>query len=133
MVALLFWGATAFVIALVNKALGLGLLSALAERVTFVMIPPLALIFLVLGTIFIGVATPTEGGAMGAVGAILMAVARRRLSLTCCGRPWTTKLSCFVVFILVGSTVFGLTFRAVNGDLWVEHLLTGLPGGQWAS
>ncbi|MGS1106903.1 TRAP transporter large permease [Achromobacter anxifer] len=132
-VALLFWGATAFVIALVNKALGLGLLSALAERVTFVMIPPLALIFLVLGTIFIGVATPTEGGAMGAVGAILMAVARRRLSLDLLKQAMdtTTKLSCFVVFILVGSTVFGLTFRAVNGDLWVEHLLTGLPGGQW--
>ncbi|WP_454694224.1 TRAP transporter large permease [Achromobacter aegrifaciens] len=132
-VALLFWGATAFVIALVNKALGLGLLSALAERVTFVMIPPLALIFLVLGTIFIGVATPTEGGAMGAVGAILMAVARRRLSLNLLKQAMdtTTKLSCFVVFILVGSTVFGLTFRAVNGDLWVEHLLTGLPGGQW--
>ena len=132
-VALLFWGATAFVIALVNKALGLGLLSALAERVTFVMIPPLALIFLVLGTIFIGVATPTEGGAMGAVGAILMAVARRRLSLDLLRQAMdtTTKLSCFVVFILVGSTVFGLTFRAVNGDLWVEHLLTGLPGGQW--
>ena len=131
-VALLFWGATAFVIALVNKALGLGLLSALAERVTFVMIP-LALIFLVLGTIFIGVATPTEGGAMGAVGAILMAVARRRLSLDLLRQAMdtTTKLSCFVVFILVGSTVFGLTFRAVNGDLWVEHLLTGLPGGQW--
>lgn len=126
-VALLFWGATAFVIALVNKALGLGLLSALAERVTFVMIPPLALIFLVLGTIFIGVATPTEGGA------ILMAVARRRLSLDLLKQAMdtTTKLSCFVVFILVGSTVFGLTFRAVNGDLWVEHLLTGLPGGQW--
>jgi TRAP-type mannitol/chloroaromatic compound transport system permease large subunit len=125
-VALLFWGATAFVIALVNKALGLGLLSALAERVTFVMIPPLALIFLVLGT-------PTEGGAMGAVGAILMAVARRRLSLDLLKQAMdtTTKLSCFVVFILVGSTVFGLTFRAVNGDLWVEHLLTGLPGGQW--
>ncbi|CAB3710427.1 TRAP transporter large permease [Achromobacter pestifer] len=132
-VALLFWGATAFVIALVNKALGLGLLSALAERVTFVMIPPLALIFLVLGTIFIGVATPTEGGAMGAVGAILMAVIRRRLSLDLLKQAMdtTTKLSCFVVFILVGSTVFGLTFRAVNGDLWVEHLLTGLPGGQW--
>ena len=132
-VALLFWGATAFVIALVNKVLGLGLLSALAERVTFVMIPPLALIFLVLGTIFIGVATPTEGGAMGAVGAILMAVIRRRLSLDLLKQAMdtTTKLSCFVVFILVGSTVFGLTFRAVNGDLWVEHLLTGLPGGQW--
>ncbi|MPS79366.1 MAG: TRAP transporter large permease subunit [Achromobacter sp.] len=132
-VALLFWGATAFVIALINKVLGLGLLSALAERVTFVMIPPLALIFLVLGTIFIGVATPTEGGAMGAVGAILMAVIRRRLSLDLLKQAMdtTTKLSCFVVFILVGSTVFGLTFRAVNGDLWVEHLLTGLPGGQW--
>nr|WP_315846620.1 TRAP transporter large permease subunit [uncultured Achromobacter sp.] len=132
-VALLFWGATAFVIALINKALGLGLLSALAERVTFVMIPPLALIFLVLGTIFIGVATPTEGGAMGAVGAILMALIRRRLSLDLLKQAMdtTTKLSCFVVFILVGSTVFGLTFRAVNGDLWVEHLLTGLPGGQW--
>ncbi|MDH2052199.1 TRAP transporter large permease [Achromobacter marplatensis] len=132
-VALLFWGVTAFVIALINKALGLGLLSALAERVTFVMIPPLALIFLVLGTIFIGVATPTEGGAMGAVGAILMALIRRRLSLDLLKQAMdtTTKLSCFVVFILVGSTVFGLTFRAVNGDLWVEHLLTGLPGGQW--
>ncbi|CAB3919095.1 TRAP transporter large permease [Achromobacter piechaudii] len=132
-VALLFWGATAFVIALINKVLGLGLLSALAERVTFVMIPPLALIFLVLGTIFIGVATPTEGGAMGAVGAILMAVIRRRLSLDLLKQAMdtTTKLSCFVVFVLVGSTVFGLTFRAVNGDLWVEHLLTGLPGGQW--
>ncbi|MFY0476709.1 TRAP transporter large permease [Achromobacter marplatensis] len=132
-VALLFWGATAFVIALINKALRLGLLSALAERVTFVMIPPLALIFLVLGTIFIGVATPTEGGAMGAVGAILMALIRRRLTLDLMKQAMdtTTKLSCFVVFILVGSTVFGLTFRAVNGDLWVEHLLTGLPGGQW--
>ncbi|HCW17496.1 MAG TPA: C4-dicarboxylate ABC transporter, partial [Achromobacter sp.] len=132
-VALLFWGATAFVIALINKVLRLGLLSALAERVTFVMIPPLALIFLVLGTIFIGVATPTEGGAMGAVGAILMALIRRRLTLDLMKQAMdtTTKLSCFVVFILVGSTVFGLTFRAVNGDLWVEHLLTGLPGGQW--
>jgi len=109
------------------------LLSALAERVTFVMIPPLFLIFLVLGTIFIGVATPTEGGAMGAVGAIIMAVVRGRLSLTLLKQAMdtTTKLSCFVVFILVGSTVFGLTFRAVNGDIWVEHLLTAVPGGQW--
>ncbi|ARP91849.1 C4-dicarboxylate ABC transporter [Bordetella genomosp. 9] len=132
-VSLLLWGLTAFVIAIVNKVLKLGLLSALAERVTFVMIPPLFLIFLVLGTIFIGVATPTEGGAMGAVGAIVMALIRRRLSLDLLKQAMdtTTKLSCFVVFILVGSTVFGLTFRGVNGDLWVEHLLTGLPGGQW--
>jgi TRAP-type mannitol/chloroaromatic compound transport system permease large subunit len=131
--SLLLWGLTAFVVAIVNKVFRLKLLSALAERVTFVMIPPLFLIFLVLGTIFIGVATPTEGGAMGAVGAIAMALARRRLSLNLLRQAMdtTTKLSCFVVFILVGSTVFSLTFRGVNGDLWVEHLLTGLPGGQW--
>ncbi len=132
-VTLLIWGLTAFVIAGANKMLRLGLLSALAERVIFVMIPPLALIFLVLGTIFIGVATPTEGGAMGAVGAILMALVRGRLTLELLKQAMdtTTKLSCFVVFILVGSTVFGLTFRGVNGDLWVEHLLVGLPGGEW--
>lgn len=131
--SLLLWGVTAFVIAIVNKVFKLNLLSALAERVTFVMIPPLFLIFLVLGTIFIGVATPTEGGAMGAVGAIAMALVRRRLTLDLLRQAMdtTTKLSCFVVFILVGSTVFGLTFRGVNGDLWVEHLLIDLPGGQW--
>jgi len=130
---MLIWGVSAFVIALANKLLRLGWLSALAERVTFVMIPPLFLIFLVLGTIFIGVATPTEGGAMGAVGAIAMALVRKRLSLSLLKQAMdtTTKLSCFVVFILIGSTVFGLTFRAVSGDLWVEHLLTSVPGGQW--
>ncbi|MDX3907312.1 MAG: TRAP transporter large permease subunit [Pigmentiphaga sp.] len=130
---MLVWGLSAFIIALANKWLHLGWLSALAERVTFVMIPPLFLIFLVLGTIFIGVATPTEGGAMGAVGAIVMALIRRRLTLNLLKQAMdtTTKLSCFVVFILIGSTVFGLTFRAVSGDLWVEHLLTSVPGGQW--
>ncbi|AZG11610.1 TRAP transporter large permease subunit [Pigmentiphaga sp. H8] len=130
---MLIWGVSAFIIALANKVLRLGWLSALAERVTFVMIPPLFLIFLVLGTIFIGVATPTEGGAMGAVGAIAMALIRKRLTLDLLKQAMdtTTKLSCFVVFILIGSTVFGLTFRAVSGDLWVEHLLTSVPGGQW--
>ncbi|MBM3407096.1 MAG: TRAP transporter large permease subunit [Betaproteobacteria bacterium] len=125
-------GLIAFVIAVANRLLGLGLLSKIAERVTFVMVPPLALIFLVLGTIFIGVATPTEGGAMGAVGAIVMAVARRRLSISLLKQAMdsTAKLSCFVMFILIGSTVFGLTFRGVDGDLWVEHLLVDLPGGQ---
>lgn len=132
-VVLLLWGLTAWVVALLNKGLKLGWLSRIAERVTFVMIPPLFLIFLVLGTIFIGVATPTEGGAMGAVGALLMALARRRLTLSLLKQAMdtTTKLSCFVVFILVGSTVFSLSFRGINGDLWVEHLLAGLPGGQW--
>ena len=130
---LMGWGVTALIIALVNKALRLGLLSEIAERVTFVMIPPLFLIFLVLGTIFIGVATPTEGGAMGAVGALIMAVSRGRFSFALLRQAMdtTTKLSCFVVFILVGSTVFSLSFRGVNGDIWVEHLLSGLPGGEW--
>ena len=105
---------------------------ALLARVLFVLIPPLALIFLVLGTIFLGVATPTEGGAMGAVGALMLAIINRRLNMKLLRQAMdsTTKLSCFVLFILIGSTVFGLTFRAVDGDLWVEHLMTSLPGGQ---
>ena len=122
----------AFGVALLNKLLRLGLLSKLAERVTFVLIPPLALIFLVLGTIFLGIATPTEGGAMGAMGALLMALARGRLSAKLLTQALnsTTKLACFVVFILVGSTMFSLSFQGVDGPRWVEHLLTALPGGQ---
>ncbi|MCK6425942.1 MAG: TRAP transporter large permease subunit [Burkholderiaceae bacterium] len=122
----------AFVLAVTNKLTGLKLLSKMAERVTFVLIPPLALIFLVLGTIFLGIATPTEGGAMGAVGALVMAVSRRRLSMKLIRQAMdsTMKLSCFVVFILIGSTVFSLTFQGVDGPKWVEHLLTSLPGGQ---
>ncbi|MDO8774103.1 MAG: TRAP transporter large permease subunit, partial [Burkholderiaceae bacterium] len=122
----------AFVIAVVNKVTRLGLLSRMAERVTFVLIPPLLLIFLVLGTIFLGIATPTEGGAMGALGALIMAFARRRLSFSLLKQALntTTKLSCFVVFILIGSTIFSLVFQGVDGPKWVEHLLSGLPGGQ---
>jgi GntP family gluconate:H+ symporter len=104
----------------------------MAERVTFVLIPPLGLIFLVLGTIFLGIATPTEGGAMGAVGALAMALARRRIDMKLLRQAMdsTMKLSCFVVFILLGSTVFSLSFQGVDGPKWVEHLLSGLPGGQ---
>jgi TRAP-type mannitol/chloroaromatic compound transport system permease large subunit len=122
----------AFFAAVLSKVLKLGLLSRIAERVTFVLIPPLALIFLVLGTIFLGVATPTEGGAMGATGALIMALARRRLSFSLLKQAMNTtaKLSTFVVFILVGARVFSLTFYGVNGHVWVEHLLTSLPGGQ---
>lgn len=122
----------AFVAAVVNKLTGWGLLSRMAERVTFVLIPPLLLIFLVLGTIFLGIATPTEGGAMGAIGALVMAVARGRLNFGLLKQALNTtvKLSCFVVFILIGSTIFSLVFQGVDGPKWVEHLLTGLPGGQ---
>ncbi|RZI78476.1 MAG: TRAP transporter large permease subunit [Variovorax sp.] len=122
----------ALVMAVVNRVTRMGLLSRMAERVTFVLIPPLLLIFLVLGTIFLGVATPTEGGAMGAVGALIMATVRGRMSMSLLKQALntTTKLSCFVVFILIGATIFGLVFQGVDGPLWVEHLLAKVPGGQ---
>jgi TRAP-type mannitol/chloroaromatic compound transport system permease large subunit len=121
----------ALALALVNKFFKIGLLSRLTEQVTFVLIPPLVLIFLVLGTIFLGIATPTEGGAMGALGALLMAGARGKLSksLLIQALDNTAKLSCFVLFILVGSTVFSFTFNAADGHLWVEHLFKDMPGG----
>jgi len=121
----------ALALALVNRATRMGLLSRLAEQVTFVLIPPLVLIFLVLGTIFLGVATPTEGGAMGAMGALIMAVARRKLSFPLLKQALdgTAKLATFVLFILIGSTVFSFTFNAADGHIWVEHLFDKLPGG----
>lgn len=139
------WGVGfALVLALLNRAIvktsGTAFLSPLAERVTFVMVPPLLLIFLVLGTILVGIATPTEGGAMGAVGAMLLAAAKRyadnnerRFSLAIVRQAAqaTAKLSAFVMFILIGARIFSLTFYGVNGHIWVEHLLTGLPGGMY--
>ncbi|NMF90157.1 TRAP transporter large permease [Aromatoleum petrolei] len=131
-VALTFGTIFALVLALINKGLKLGLLSRIAERVTFVLIPPLILIFLVLGTIFLGVATPTEGGAMGAVGAMIMAASRKRLDFKTLVQALesTSRLSIFVLFILVGSTIFSFVFTAVDGQIWVEHLFDKLPGGQ---
>ena len=121
----------ALALALVNRIFKIGLLSRLTEQVTFVLIPPLVLIFLVLGTIFLGIATPTEGGAMGALGALIMAVGRRRLSMPLLVQALdsTAKLSVFVLFILVGSTVFSFTFNAADGHIWVEHLFDAMPGG----
>src|SRR5438045_7975794 len=125
-------GLGVYLIAGADRLLNLRLLSRLAQQVVIVMMPPLALIFLVLGTIFVGIATPTEGGAMGASGALLMAFAKRRLSWPLLRQAMdsTARLSVVVIFILMGSSVFTLTFRGVNGDLWVESLLTSLPGGQ---
>jgi tripartite ATP-independent transporter DctM subunit len=103
----------------------------LLRRVLAVLAPPLALILLVLGSIFFGIATPTEAGALGAVGALLLALIHRRLSvdlLRSVARE-TTTLTTMVIFILVGSTAFALVFRGLNGDLWIEDLLTHLPGG----
>ncbi|MFM8899936.1 MAG: TRAP transporter large permease subunit [Burkholderiales bacterium] len=122
----------ALLLAILNSVLKLGLLSKLCERFTFVLIPPLVLIFLVLGTIFLGIATPTEGGAMGAVGALLMAGSRGKLSFALLKQALanTSKLAVFVLFILVGSTVFSFTFNAADGHIWVEHLFDKLPGGE---
>ncbi|WP_421914906.1 TRAP transporter large permease subunit [Mesorhizobium sp.] len=121
-----------YFLAIADRRLNLNLMSRLAQQVVIVLIPPLALIFLVLGTIFLGIATPTEGGAMGAVGAMVMAAMKGRLSLDVVKQALasTTRLSSFVLFILIGARVFSLTFYGVNGQIWVEHLLTSLPGGE---
>lgn len=105
---------------------------ALTLRVIRVMIPPLALIFAVLGSIFFGFATPTEAGAVGAVGAILLALANRRLTFQVISGAldYTAKLTSMVIFILIGSTAFALIFRGLGGDYIVRDILTGLPGGQ---
>jgi len=107
--------------------------AVLYRHVLLVMVPPLALIFLVLGSIFMGIATPTEGGALGAVGALALAWAKGRLNLKMLREALdsTTKLASFVMFILIGSTIFALVFRAVDGDLWVERLFGLVPGGVW--
>jgi TRAP-type mannitol/chloroaromatic compound transport system permease large subunit len=121
----------ALALAIVNRITGMGLLSRLAEQVTFVLMPPLILIFLVLGTIFLGVATPTEGGAMGALGALILALSRKRLDKKLMNQALenTAKLASFVLFILIGSTVFSFTFNAADGHIWVEHLFLDMPGG----
>ncbi|WP_088348635.1 MULTISPECIES: TRAP transporter large permease subunit [Rhodomicrobium] len=95
-------------------------------------VPSAALIFLVLGTIFLGLATPTEAGAMGAVGALGLAALYGTLTwkLTYEAMTTTMRITAMVVFILIGSRVFSLIFQGVGGGLWIEHMLTGLPGGQ---
>jgi len=126
----------AFIVAVVNwlcdRLFKFRFLSRMGQQVTFAMVPPLFLIFLVLGTIFIGLATPTEGGAMGATGALILAIMKRRLSwdLVRQATESTAKLSAFVLFILLGARTFSLTFYGVDGHRWVEDMLVSLPGGQ---
>ncbi len=124
---------TGLALAILNHLSGLHLLSRLAEQVTFVLMPPLILIFLVLGTIFLGVSTPTEGGAMGALGALILAKGKGRLKMRILTQALesTAKLASFVLFILIGSTVFSFTFNAADGHIWVEHLFAKMPGGAW--
>ncbi len=102
------------------------------KRVLWGMVPSIVLIFLVLGTIFMGLATPTEAGAMGAVGAIVLAAMHKRLTweLVRQGMESTMRITAMVIFILIGSTVFSLVFQGVDGSVWIEHMLSNLPGGQ---
>jgi len=105
---------------------------ALVAKVLWGMVPSIVLIFLVLGTIFLGLATPTEAGAMGAVGAILLAALHRRLTwpLLWGGMHATMRITAMVIFILIGATVFSLVFQGVDGAKWIEHMLSGFPGGR---
>jgi tripartite ATP-independent transporter DctM subunit len=104
---------------------------ALVRRVVVSLIPPLVLIVVVLGSIFAGIATPTEAGALGAVGAMALAALNRSLSLAAVRQALeeTSRLTIMVVFLLIGSTAFALVFRGFDGDLWIESMLTGIPGG----
>jgi tripartite ATP-independent transporter DctM subunit len=103
----------------------------LVRRVIKVLVPPLLLIGIVLGSIFAGVATPTEAGALGSVGATVLALLNRRLSLRALKDTLqsTARLSSMVVFLLIGATAFSLVFRGLGGDLVIEEMLTDLPGG----
>ena len=101
-------------------------------------IPSAILIFAVLGSmgglpgINQAIATPTEAGAMGAVGAVLLALLHRRLSWAMLQQAMsgTMRITAMVVFILIGSRMFSLVFQGVDGGVWIEHLLADLPGGQ---
>jgi tripartite ATP-independent transporter DctM subunit len=105
----------------------------LARQVVLVLLPPLVLILLVLGSIFAGIATPTEAGAVGAVGALALTAARGRLTVEVvrAAARETSRLTSMVIFLLIGSTAFALVFRGLYGDIWIEDLLTRLPGGRF--
>ncbi|VAW84324.1 TRAP dicarboxylate transporter, DctM subunit, unknown substrate 6 [hydrothermal vent metagenome] len=107
--------------------------NALFFKVLKSLIPPLALVFSVLGSIFFGIATPTESAAVGAMGAMVLALIHRRLNRENLQNAMrqTTKLTSMVFLILIGATTFGLVFKGMGGDDLVHDIMTGLPGGVW--
>ncbi|MEN2976586.1 TRAP transporter large permease subunit (plasmid) [Tistrella bauzanensis] len=125
-------GVFVLAIALADVATGGHLLTPLARQSVFALVPPLGLIFLVLGTIFLGIATPTESGSMGAVGALAIALIKRRLTVPVLidAVETTARLAAFVMFILIGARVFSLTFYGLDGDAWLHDILSSLPGGR---
>ena len=105
----------------------------LFKRVTFTLLPPLVLVIGVLGSIFFGIASPTESAAVGALGALILSAAHKKLTLVNLNQAMqlTVRLTSMVFLILIGATAFGLVFRGMGGDMLVRELMTGLPGGVW--
>jgi len=107
--------------------------SSLWMAVLTSLLPPLLLVVAVLGSIFFGIASPTESAAVGALGAMLLAILRRRLNFPNLQNTMqqTTRMTSMVFLILIGATTFGLVFRGMGGDMMVEDLMMELPGGVW--
>jgi tripartite ATP-independent transporter DctM subunit len=103
----------------------------LFQKVVIVLLPPLALIVAVLGSILSGLATPTEAASVGAIGAVLLAISKNQLSIAILRDvvTSTTKITSMVFMIFIGASIFSLVFRGYGGDEAVEELLTNLPGG----
>jgi tripartite ATP-independent transporter DctM subunit len=106
---------------------------ALFLRSMRAIVPPLLLIFAVLGSIFFGIATPTEAGAVGAVGACLLAIMNRRFgwSILYDAANSTARITGLVIMILICSTFFSVVFDGLGGNLLFQEMLTSLPGGYW--
>ena len=105
--------------------------AAFVKRITRALLPPIILIVAVLGSIFKGIATPTEAASVGAVGAILLALFNRRLDLQCLKDVMqrSVRVTCMVFMIFIGASIFSLVFRGYGGDNTVHEILTQLPGG----
>ncbi len=104
-----------------------------AKTVLLTLLPPMLLIIAVLGSIFFGIASPTESAAVGALGALILALIHRKLDWQNLAEAMqkTTKLTSMVFLILIGATAFGLVFRGLGGDRLVMEVMSALPGGQW--
>lgn len=106
----------------------------LAMQVLKSLLPPLILVFAVLGSIFFGIASPTESAAVGALGAMVLSALLGRLKIKYVrdAAQQTARLTSMVFMILIGATAFGLVFRSMGGDFVVEDFMMELPGGEWA-
>ncbi len=107
----------------------------LIRRLLLVLVPPLLLIVAVLGSIIAGIAAPTEAASIGAVGAILLAIAQRQFNLQILRDVMrrTTEITSMVFLIFVGAAVFSLVFRGFGGDVLVTDVLSNLPGGTFTA